>query len=252
VSHAEFLARIQHDLLADEPNQAVERLADTFAAKGIRYAVVGGLATAQSIGYNTQLAMGNWWMDRSAAPGEIRIMPETVLEQHYRDRLLSLQRIAVPQQGHTAMTGWYFEDLVTLCLELSASGQQLLEREYQLIFQVPDLSVAWLQERRQAIEELTAKYLELAASLKSLARLVTDSARGKDQVDRLDQAVQCFAAAKQRVLERWPVGNAQEVAQARAAGRPEDYLDLDEAFAQIAGVDVETWRQRVEKRTRQA
>ena len=30
-----------------------------------------------------------------------------------------------------------------------------------------------------------------------------------------------------------------------------NYLDADEAFAQIAGTDVATWRQRVEKRSRQ-
>ena len=35
--------------------------------------------------------------------------------------------------------------------------------------------------------------------------------------------------------------------QARIGGAPEDYLDVDEAFAQIAGMDMETWRKRVEK-----
>ncbi len=141
---------------------------------------------------------------------------------------------------------------MTLCLELSTAGQQLLEREYKRIFKVPDLTVAWLQERRQAIEELTAIYLELVASLKGLAGPVADSSRGKDQIGRLDQEVQRFVDAKQRVLARWPVGSPQEIAKAGARGRPEDYLDVDEAFAQIAGVDVETWRQRIEKRTRQS
>jgi hypothetical protein len=36
----------EHDLLGDELIRAVARLADTFAAHSIRYAVVGGLATA--------------------------------------------------------------------------------------------------------------------------------------------------------------------------------------------------------------
>jgi hypothetical protein len=35
----------EYDLLADDLIRAVELLADTFAAKGIPYAVVGGLAT---------------------------------------------------------------------------------------------------------------------------------------------------------------------------------------------------------------
>jgi hypothetical protein len=178
-------------------------------------------------------------------------MSATVLERHYRDRVLSVQRMAVPEAGHAALAGWDFEDLVSLCLELSASGQQLLEREYQLIFQVPSLTVAWLLERRQAIEELTAKYLEVAASLKGMVGLVAGSAHGNDLVCRLEQEVQRLVVAKQRMLERWPVGSPEEIAKARAGGRPEDYLDVDDAFAQIAGVDVETWRQRLEKRIRQ-
>jgi hypothetical protein len=35
----------EHELLADELIRAVELLADTFAARSIRYAIVGGLAT---------------------------------------------------------------------------------------------------------------------------------------------------------------------------------------------------------------
>lgn len=35
----------EHDLLADELIRAVEYLADVFAARSVRYAVVGGLAT---------------------------------------------------------------------------------------------------------------------------------------------------------------------------------------------------------------
>ncbi|HYT90826.1 MAG TPA: hypothetical protein VEL76_19105 [Gemmataceae bacterium] len=178
-------------------------------------------------------------------------MPETVLERHYRDRMLSVQQIAVHEAGHAVLAGRAFQDLVTLCVELSTSGQQLLEKEYKLIFKVANLTVAWLQERRQAIEELTAKYLELVASLKGLAGPVADSAGGKDWICRLDQEAQRLVDAKQSVLERWPVGSPQEIAEVRAGNRPEDYLDVDEAFAQIAGVDVDTWRQRVENRSRQ-
>src|SRR5215467_7794472 len=37
---------VEHDLLPDELIRAVELLADTFTAQSIRYALVGGLATA--------------------------------------------------------------------------------------------------------------------------------------------------------------------------------------------------------------
>jgi hypothetical protein len=49
------------------------------------------------------------------------------------------------------------------------------------------------------------------------------------------------------VLERWPVGSDEEIAQARAAANRGEGLDLDEAFAEIAGVDAAAWRQRVEE-----
>jgi len=178
-------------------------------------------------------------------------MPETVPERHYRDRVQSVREIAFHKAARTLSRG-DFEDLVALCLELATSGKQLLVGEYKRIFKEPSLTVAWLQERRQAIEELTTKYSEAVASLKDLAAgPAADSAPVPDIVVQLDQAVQSFVEAKQRVLERWPVGSPQEIAEARAGGRPEDYLDVDEAFAQIAGIDLETWRKRVEKRSGQ-
>jgi hypothetical protein len=179
-------------------------------------------------------------------------MPETVLERHYRDRLRSVQQITLHDAGQTTLAGPDVEDLVTLCAELSASGRQLLEREFKLIFKVPDLTVAWLRERRQAIEELAAKYLELVATLKGLVGSASGSTAGHEQLCRLDQEVQRFVDAKEKVLMRWPVGGPEEVVGAWNDEPPEDYLDVDEAFAQIAGVDLATWRRRIEKRTRQA
>jgi len=179
-------------------------------------------------------------------------MPETVLEQHYRDRIQSVRRIAHHEDGDAALSERDYEDLAALCCELSESGRQFLELEYKRLFKEPSLTVGWLRERRQVIEELSNNFLEMVAFLKNSASQVAGSSPGHDIVRRrLDEAVQRLVEAKQSVLERWPVGSDQEIAQARMGGFPEDYLDADEAFAQIAGVDVETWRQRAEK-SRQA
>src|SRR5437868_6717401 len=109
-------------------------------------------------------------------------MPQTVLERHYRDRVQSVRQIAAPGEGDAMLAGWDFEDLVALCLDLATSGQQLLEKEFQRIFKEPALTVAWLQERRQAIEDLTADYLELVASFKGRAGPAADSTPGREIV----------------------------------------------------------------------
>jgi hypothetical protein len=142
-----------------------------------------------------------------------------------------------------------FKDLVALCFELSASGRELLEKEHKRLFEEPNLTVAWLRERRRAIEELSDNYLQLAQSIRASASRAWQDAGSPAGVDfgLLDDAIQAVARAKQELLDRWPVGSDQEIAEARAAASRGEGLELDEAFAQIAGVDGAAWRQRVEE-----
>src|ERR1700693_410413 len=97
-------------------------------------------------------------------------MAETVLERHYRDRVQSVRQIALHDTGEVALSGRQWEDLVALCAELSAAGSELLEKEFKRLFKEPNLTVAWLLERRQVIEELSASYVQLAESVRSAAR----------------------------------------------------------------------------------
>jgi hypothetical protein len=178
-------------------------------------------------------------------------MPATVLERHYKDRVQSVRQIALPGEGGPALTVREFKDAVALCFELSHSGQQLLELEFKRIFSEPDLTVAWLQERRQAIEELSDNVLDLVTSLKNKA-CQTWQALGSpsehDSVSRLDEAIQIIVEARERTLKRWPVLSPPEIARLRTSHSEADFLGAHEAFAQVAGVDVETWRKRLEKR----
>lgn len=52
------------------------------------------------------------------------------------------------------------------------------------------------------------------------------------------------------IFQHWPWFTEQDAAESRAAIERGDYLELDDAFAQIAGVDKETWMRRVEERRR--
>jgi hypothetical protein len=182
-------------------------------------------------------------------------MADTILERHYRDRMQSVRQIAAREGAQAALSWRDCEDLVALCFELSAAGQQLLKAEYNRLFKEPNLTVAWLQERRRVIEELSDTFLQLAESIKSSICQACQTAGSPAEVDvvaRLDSAVQILAEEKQCILERWPVGSPREIAEARSAIARGEGLAAEAAFAQIAGVDVETWRKRVEdyKQTR--
>jgi len=176
-------------------------------------------------------------------------MSETVLERHYRDRVQSVRQMALPDAEEAALTWRDFEDLVALCFELSVSGRELLQKEHRRVFTEPNLTVTWLRERRRVIEELSENYVQVAQSVRDSAFRAWQAAGSPSGVDfgRLDDSIAAVRRAKQELLGRWLVGTDEEMAEAQAAASRGEGLDLDEAFAQLAGVDVATWRQRVEE-----
>ena len=179
-------------------------------------------------------------------------MPETPLERHYRDRVQSVRQMALRDGDRAALPARDFGELALLCYELAVSGRQLLEYEYRHIFHEPDVTVSWLQERRRILEELSADFQGLVESVRAVAHEARQAVGPPGAVEilgRLDEAIRAAAETKQRVLEQWPVGSDDEIHEAQAAAARGEGLDLDEAFAQIAGVDVETWRRRVEAYT---
>src|ERR1051325_7372537 len=177
-------------------------------------------------------------------------MPETVAERHFRDRMESVKRLASAPAYERAARSWQdHEDLVGLCLELSSSARDLIEKEFHLIFKHPNLTVGWLKERRRVIEELSEDYLSLAETIKSAmmqANQTGAAPNGKHLASILDRAVKCVADAKKSVLTRWLIGSPEEMAESMAAIARGETIDIAESFAEIAGTDVETWRKTVE------
>ncbi len=178
-------------------------------------------------------------------------MPETVAERHYRDRVQSVKQLAGSLDAERAALSWQdYEDLVALCIELSTSGRDLIGNEYQRIFKNPNLSVGWLKERRQVIEELSDSYLKLVETIRASALQAWRAAgkpNGADLESILDNAIAGVAEAKRSVLERWPIGSPEEMIEAKAAIARGETIGAEEAFAEIAGTDVKTWRKSVEE-----
>jgi hypothetical protein len=179
-------------------------------------------------------------------------MSETVRERHYRDRVQSLRQLA--GLAETELSPQDRAELVAVCLELSEAGRDLIEGESRRLFKNGNLTVAWLSERRRVIEELSDSYVELAQSIRNSALQAGQGAGAPprdDVVSRLDRAIKVVAEARRTVLEDWLVGGPQEMAEARAAIARGESLDADVAFAEIAGMDVETWLQSVEEYNRE-
>jgi hypothetical protein len=63
--------------------------------------------------------------------------------------------------------------------------------------------------------------------------------------DRLLEAARHFKELRARLAEEWPACSPEEEQEAMAQARRGEGLELDDAFAQIAGVDKATWLQRV-------
>jgi hypothetical protein len=179
-------------------------------------------------------------------------MSETVLERHYRDRVQSVRQMALPEAARAALTWRDFEDLMALCSELSVSGRELLRKEHRRVFVEPNLTVTWLRERRRVIEELSGNYAQVAQAVRDSAFRAWQAAGSPPGADfgSLDDAIAAVTRAKQELLANWLVGTDEEMAEAHASASRGEGLDLEEAFAQIAGVSVAEWRQRIDEHKR--
>ena len=169
------------------------------------------------------------------------MVAETLLERHYRDRVQSVRQLAAQEAGQPALGGQQLEDLVALCADLAVSGCDLLEKEYRRLFKEPHITVALVRERRRIIEELSDGFLQLAESIRVSAHAAAAAGKlpsGATLVARIEDAIKMLNAARVSVLERWPVGDDQEIAEARASAARGEGLDVEEAFAQIAGVPM--------------
>jgi hypothetical protein len=180
---------------------------------------------------------------------------ETVLERHYRDRMQSVRQFTnLPEPDRAAMSWDDHADLVALCVELSVSVRDLMEREFSRIFKNPRLTIAWIKERRRVIIELCDGFVQLAQTIRPFAIQAWQTAvapQGKDFASVLDSAINHVVEAKGGFLERWLVGSPAEEAALKDSIARGDVLDLEEAFADIARMDVETWRKSVDEHKRQ-
>jgi hypothetical protein len=127
--------------------------------------------------------------------------------------------------------------------------REILEEELGHVVETPGITPPQALRIREVVEQVADSYVALA----ELARdLVKPAVREGDERARLlagvQGALEKLGGLRREVAERWPVGNAAELAEARAAAARGEAVPLDEAFAELAGVSKEEWRRLVEGR----
>jgi hypothetical protein len=176
-----------------------------------------------------------------------------VLQLHL-DRVQSLHNVLEPWQAGTGetLTVWDAEELVRETLEFCARVRSMWEAALGRAFAEENPSVAALLQEREAIERLLAELSVEVAQVRTLVQTVAlRPGQMLSGLERLGDAAKDLEALKAEVAEKWPVRNRAELTEARAAIDRGEGLDLADAFAQIAGVDRDTWLARVQARQQQ-
>ncbi len=179
--------------------------------------------------------------------------------QFLSDRAESLRRAAETIRPPSRDRLDDLRDLVRYCLTLPADCRDLTTSVRRRLFDT--LREASGSSRSLEAAELLAgreRTTRLLDSFADTIRLALNLVRHADVAGRLDEFVPRLETAAADVIstrdafsENYPFRTPAEVAEARTATGSGAALELDDAFAEIAGVSKEEWRAKVEARRRQ-
>jgi hypothetical protein len=113
------------------------------------------------------------------------------------------------------------------------------------------LDISVLQKERRVFETVLLGGSEICTrSWEFLDQIGKQTGRPIEGYNRLLDVAKKFEQRKAKVVDEWPVCSPEEEKQVWDEIRRGEGIELDEAFAQIAGVDRETWLNRVAEHQR--
>jgi hypothetical protein len=140
--------------------------------------------------------------------------------------------------------------LIQEVLSLPEALHSLWEAEYRRAVLDDSLDLPDLQQQRKDPEYIFTAFLAAAHVTHALAGgLGHAHEEWGERRAALDQAADAIEQMLRRFSEEWPVDTEEEGATTDADGG--GALPIDDAFAEIAGVDRETWLRRMEERKQQ-
>ncbi len=136
------------------------------------------------------------------------------------------------------------EDIVLACLDYPGLMARLWN---SALPRIRDHQITDLQQAGEALGGLFDGTLDFLGSLRQWTREFEAAGHNVQGARELDRVIEQLQEMKKDVLAHWPWFSEKDVEEARAAHARGECLELDEAFATIADVDKETWRERVEE-----
>jgi hypothetical protein len=111
--------------------------------------------------------------------------------------------------------------------------------------------VADLRLARRRLEAVLAEASAAITHLLDLMAQAGDAGRTVSTADELRGAAAAIQQLHQRVAERWPVCDEEELRAVNEQISRGEFLDVEEAFAEMAGSDKEALRARLDEHKRQ-
>jgi hypothetical protein len=130
------------------------------------------------------------------------------------------------------------------CLELPSKAEALVRSELRRAVTDDSLTVDDLRSMQAALDKVLAAYTFVTAF--TLTHLQKAERLAPERLNAVKDALSALGKVRHEMAEHWPVCSAseEEVARAQIAGG--ESLDLDEAFARIAGLSKDAYLRRVE------
>lgn len=174
-------------------------------------------------------------------------MPQSILYRLCLDRTQSVERALeawkVEHQAARAVRD--MEDLIRETLDYPGLLRRLEQSTWDGLWTNPAEEI---QGSGLALQTLFDRTLSVLRDVRALAQDVAqNTGHPLEGAPQLDEAVETVARMKAAFVHQWPWLEDSELQKAWTEYQRGEYLDLEDAFAQIAGVDRETWRRRVSK-----
>ncbi len=175
------------------------------------------------------------------------MMSTTVLYQISSEYVEAVRRAyegwrGVSPEGRRAQD---LPDLIRACLEFPAAAQRLHDSYYDQMLLFGNTHWTELGESLLAV---VAEMLALQKAVLELEPVVAEQ-RGNGW-NQLCEAQRSLEELREKVRDLWPWAKTYTAEELRAATQGGDFRDVDDAFAELMGVDQETLLKRLEEHKR--
>jgi hypothetical protein len=129
--------------------------------------------------------------------------------------------------------------------------KDVIQRNWESTLDLMEVrAISDYQQTGQEVVGLIDEGLYILSEIRNQARAYVEAGHAVRRLNDLDAAIRHLETLKAEITANWPWLDANDLRAAREAEARGETLELDEAFAQIAGMSKEDWLRRVEEHKR--